>query len=210
MNKQVVQLDDNGYYSGQTYADRSPLEPGVWLIPAGCVDTTPPENMRQGYKYQYSPAGWIEVSEHIADRKPPRQSVEQARIWLAGELAKECDMIADAILAEYPQAERLTFEIQVQEAEAGGDRPLLEAVAAARGLDVDELVERVLANRQRYLAAAAAIIGKRQALLDQAATMLDPSDIARLSMYPFELTTPAEPEPSEPEPEEPAPEESEQ
>ena len=198
MNKQVVQLDDNGYYSGQTYADRSPLEPGVWLIPAGCVDTAPPDDMRQGYKYQYSPAGWIEVSEHVADRKPPRQSVEQARVWLAGELARECDMIADSMLAEYPQAERLTFDAQVQEAEVGGDRPLLEAVAAARGIDVDELAERVLANRQRYLAAAAAIIGKRQALMDQAGVMTDPDAIARLSMYPFEL--------AEPEQEEPAPE----
>lgn len=196
MNKQVVQLDDNGYYSGQTYADRSPLEPGVWLIPAGCVDTTPPENMRQGYKYQYSPAGWIEVSEHVADRKPPRQSVEQARVWLAGELARECDMIADSMLAEYPQAERLTFDAQVQEAEAGGDRPLLEAVAAARGIDVDELAERVLANRQRYLAAAAAIIGKRQALMDQAGIMTDPDAIARLSMYPFELAEPGQEEPA--------------
>lgn len=187
MVKMVVQLDDNGYYNGQTSADRSPLEPGVWLIPAGCVDTTPPENMRQGYKYQYSPAGWIEVSEHVADRKPPRQSVEQARVWLAGELAKECDMIADSILAEYPQAERLTFEIQVQEAMTDGATPLLEAIAAARGLDVDELATRVLANRQRYLAAAAAIIGKRQALMDQANTMTDPDAITRLSMYPFNL-----------------------
>ena len=197
MDKQVVQLDDNGYYNGQTYADRSPLEPGVWLIPAGCVDTTPPENMRQGYKYQYSPAGWVEVSEHIAERKPPRQSAEQARIWLAGELAKECDMIADAILAEYPQAERLTFEIQVQEASMpGGSKPLLDAIADARGLSTAELAEKVLANRQRYLAAAAAIIGKRQALLDQAATMLDPSEIARLSMHPFELAEPGQEEPA--------------
>lgn len=187
MNKQVVQLDDNGYYSGQTYADRSPLEPGVWLIPAGCVDTAPPDDMRQGYKYQYSPAGWIEVSEHVADRKPPRQSVEQARVWLAGELAKECDMISESLLAEYPQAERLTFDIQVQEAATDGDRPLLAAIAAARGLDVGELATRVLANRQRYLAAAAAIIGKRQALMDQANTMTDPDAITRLSMYPFNL-----------------------
>lgn len=196
MNKQVVQLDDNGYYSGQTYADRSPLEPGVWLIPAGCVDTAPPDDMRQGYKYQYSPAGWIEVSEHVADRKPPRQSVEQARVWLAGELARECDMISAEILAEYPQAERLTFEMQVQEAEAGGDRPLLTAIAAARGLDVSELAARVLANRQRYLAAAAAIIGKRQALMDQAGIMTDPDAIARLSMYPFELAEPGQEEPA--------------
>lgn len=196
MNKQVVQLDDNGYYNGQTSADRSPLEPGVWLIPAGCVDTTPPENMRQGYKYQYSPAGWIEVSEHIAERKPPRQSVEQARVWLAGELAKECDMISESLLAEYPQAERLTFEIQVQEAMTDGATPLLEAIAAARGLDVGELATRVLANRQRYLAAAAAIIGKRQALMDQAAEMVAADDICRLSMYPFELAEPGQEEPA--------------
>lgn len=199
MNKQVVQLDDNGYYNGQTSADRSPLEPGVWLIPAGCVDTTPPENMRQGYKYQYSPAGWVEVSEHIAERKPPRQSVEQARVWLAGELARECDMISESLLAEYPQAERLTFEIQVQEASTpGGSKALLDAIADARGLSTAELAERVLANRQRYLTAAAAIIGKRQALMDQAGVMTDPDAIARLSMYPFEL--------AEPEQEEPAPE----
>ena len=198
MNKQVVQLDDNGYYSGQTYADRSPLEPGVWLIPAGCVDTTPPENVRKGYKYQYSPAGWIEVSEHVADRKPPRQSVEQARVWLAGELARECDMISESLLAEYPQAERLTFEIQVQEAMSDGATTLLEAIAAARGLDVGELAARVLANRQRYLTAAAAIIGKRQSLMDQAAEMVDADEICRLSMYPFEL--------AEPEQEGPAPE----
>ena len=196
MVKMVVQLDDNGYYSGQTYADRSPLEPGVWLIPGGCVDTAPPDDMRQGYKYQYSPAGWIEVSEHVADRKPPRQSVEQARIWLAGELARECDMISESLLAEYPQAERLTFEIQVQEAMTDGATPLLEAIAAARGLDVGELATRVLANRQRYLAAAAAIIGKRQSLMDQAAEMVAADEICRLSMYPFELAEPGQEEPA--------------
>lgn len=40
--KQVVQLDDAGYYVGLTIADESPLEPGIYLLPAGSIDTNPP------------------------------------------------------------------------------------------------------------------------------------------------------------------------
>ena len=40
--KQVVQLDFDGYFIGTTIADESPLEPGVFLLPAGTVDTPPP------------------------------------------------------------------------------------------------------------------------------------------------------------------------
>jgi hypothetical protein len=40
--KTVFQLDRAGMLLGETEADESPLEPGVWLIPAGCVETAPP------------------------------------------------------------------------------------------------------------------------------------------------------------------------
>lgn len=40
--RQVVQLDAAGYFVGITTADESPLEQGVFLLPAGTVDTTPP------------------------------------------------------------------------------------------------------------------------------------------------------------------------
>lgn len=36
--KIVTQLDRNGFANGTTTADESPLEPGVFLIPGGCVD----------------------------------------------------------------------------------------------------------------------------------------------------------------------------
>lgn len=42
MTKQVSQLDTNGYFLGVTIADESPLEEGVFLIPAGAVDSLPP------------------------------------------------------------------------------------------------------------------------------------------------------------------------
>jgi hypothetical protein len=40
--KNVIQLDDNGYFSGVTIADESPLEVGVYLMPANTVDADAP------------------------------------------------------------------------------------------------------------------------------------------------------------------------
>jgi len=41
-SKIVYQTDHLGIYTGQTFADPSPLEQNVWLIPRGCVETAPP------------------------------------------------------------------------------------------------------------------------------------------------------------------------
>lgn len=40
--KIVYQTDHLGIYTGPTYADPSPLEEDVWLIPRGCVEIAPP------------------------------------------------------------------------------------------------------------------------------------------------------------------------
>jgi hypothetical protein len=47
--KQVCQLDAAGYFTNVTTADESPLEPGVYLIPGGCIEAdtpTVPEGQR--------------------------------------------------------------------------------------------------------------------------------------------------------------------
>jgi hypothetical protein len=41
--KTVYQIDTSGAFIGETLADESPLEPGVWLMPARTVETPPPE-----------------------------------------------------------------------------------------------------------------------------------------------------------------------
>lgn len=40
--KTVLQLDADGYFVGTTTADESPLEPGVYLMPAGTIDEPAP------------------------------------------------------------------------------------------------------------------------------------------------------------------------
>lgn len=38
----VYQTDSDGFFVGQVKADKSPLEPDVFLVPRGCVDEAPP------------------------------------------------------------------------------------------------------------------------------------------------------------------------
>lgn len=40
--KKVYQLDRSGMYVGDTLADESPMEPGVYLLPARCIEQAPP------------------------------------------------------------------------------------------------------------------------------------------------------------------------
>ncbi|WP_338522409.1 hypothetical protein NUH87_19940 [Pseudomonas batumici] len=41
--KTVYQVNRMGVYVGPVTADESPLEPGIFLIPGGCVESAPPE-----------------------------------------------------------------------------------------------------------------------------------------------------------------------
>lgn len=55
--KTVVQLDSDGYFVGTTTADESPKEPGVYLMPAGTVDTEAP-TVPEGQKAKWN-NGWV-------------------------------------------------------------------------------------------------------------------------------------------------------
>jgi len=85
--KQVIQLDTNGYYVGTTFADESPLEPGVYHLPSNCVDTSIPET--QNGKVAKWENGWIyEDVEISGDSQPVELTYEQKR-------AKEYPPITD-------------------------------------------------------------------------------------------------------------------
>ena len=55
--KQVCQLDEFGFFIGVTVADESPLEPGVFLMPFGTVDSEPPTI--DSSERAYWDAGWV-------------------------------------------------------------------------------------------------------------------------------------------------------
>lgn len=62
--KTVWQMDAQGYCVGPVQADPSPLEPGAYLIPAGCVETPPPAGvlLAQGQAFKWVRGAWQVVT----------------------------------------------------------------------------------------------------------------------------------------------------
>lgn len=81
----------------------------------------------------------------------------------------------NAILRDYPDAETKTWDKQESEARAYQDdsaapTTLLDAIASARSMDKAELVQRVIAKADAWIALSGAATGKRQALEDAIAS----------------------------------------
>lgn len=78
--KIVSQLDADLYFTGATIADESPLEPGVFLLPAGAVDMSPPQ-VPSGKRARFN--GGMFVFEELpkpAEPEPePEPTPEQVR-----------------------------------------------------------------------------------------------------------------------------------
>lgn len=79
--KTVYQTDHFGWYTGETIADESPLEPGVFHIPAGCFEDAPPEGPHEDGLWPRRVGGkWKMVSRRQAAEPTPQ---EKPAVFLA-------------------------------------------------------------------------------------------------------------------------------
>lgn len=69
MTKTVYRYDDQGYYVGTDRAFESPLEKGVFHIPAFCTELEPLE-AKEGFKRKWNGSGW-EYEEIPKEPEPP-------------------------------------------------------------------------------------------------------------------------------------------
>lgn len=118
--KTVVQLDAAGYFVGTTVADESPLEQGVYLMPAGTIDADSPV-VPEGSRAKWD-GGW--VIEPMPQPEPEEPQPEEPtyselravaypdfRDYLDGVVKGDQDQInkyiADclAVKAQYPKAQ---------------------------------------------------------------------------------------------------------
>lgn len=79
--KTVYQYDHAGIYAGQTEADESPLEPGVFLIPARCVTIEPPEFSGDQWP-RWNGAKWELIAVKPANDNQPASPVDKLREFL--------------------------------------------------------------------------------------------------------------------------------
>lgn len=79
--KTVYQYDLAGMYVGQTEADESPLEHGVFHIPARCVEVAPPE-FTDGHFPRWNGAKWELIAVSPANDNQPASPVDKLREFL--------------------------------------------------------------------------------------------------------------------------------
>lgn len=64
--KDIYQTDLAGHFIGTAVADASPLEPGVWLLPAGTIETAPPAEWPDGQWPRWNGTSWDLVTRPAA------------------------------------------------------------------------------------------------------------------------------------------------
>jgi len=79
--KPVYQYDVAGMFVGQTDADESPLEPGVFLIPARCVEVAPPEISGDQWP-RWNGAKWELIAVSPANDNQPASPVDKLKKFL--------------------------------------------------------------------------------------------------------------------------------
>ena len=89
--KPVCQLDADNLYLHQTVADLDPMATdGGYLLPAGCVDTRPPET-RAGFAARWQPEknAWQYLPDHRGKTAYRTDDGAEVRVEQVGELPDE-------------------------------------------------------------------------------------------------------------------------
>ncbi len=103
---------------------------------------------------------------------PELKTLDELKAEKLAEINAMCDAALKAMTPTYPDRELLTFDQQKQEALAytsdpSSPCPLLSPLAAARGITLELLCQKVIAKATAFSAVSGALIGQRQAYEDQ-------------------------------------------
>lgn len=85
--KTVYQVDAAGHFIAEAVADESPLEPGIYLLPAGCIETAPPKKWAKNKWPRWNGVKW----QLVAKPTMPEQTTPEQK--LADFLAQNPDVL---------------------------------------------------------------------------------------------------------------------
>lgn len=140
-----------GFYVGTTIADESPLEPGVWLMPAHTTEIAPPA-YGDGQLPKWTGSAWTlesvvpvpDVPDAISDRQFFQQLAVNGTITQAEALAAvqtgAIPAVLEAFVDALPEADQFGARMLLSGATVFlRDHPLTAAIGAAQGMDSAEI-----------------------------------------------------------------------
>lgn len=142
--KTVYQLDRHHCYLCTTVADRDPLDENNWLIPAGCVETAPPQTGKnQTAQWQQDSQTWRIIPDYRG------QTAYRTDTWqhdgIAADTVTEPGELPEGLTIEPPPSSLHTWDGKAWVLDA-------ETAAALKQAQQEEMWTRIKAKReeQRY------------------------------------------------------------
>lgn len=142
--KTVYQLDRHHCYLCTTVADRDPLDENNWLIPAGCVETAPPQTGKnQTAQWQPDSQTWRIIPDYRG------QTAYRTDTWqhdgIAADTVTEPGELPEGLTIEPPPSSLHTWDGKAWVLDA-------ETAAAMKQAQQEEMWTRIKAKReeQRY------------------------------------------------------------
>ena len=118
----------------------------------------------------------------------PEQTLDEAKAIKLTEINSACDKVLHDLVGTYPALEIFTFEQQLADARAytadnTAETPVLSKLAVARGVELPDLVNRVLEKAEHFKDVSARAVGQRQALEDQLNAAKTSDDVTSLEEH---------------------------
>jgi hypothetical protein len=79
--KTVYQIDNSGLYVGETVADESPLEPGVFHMPAKTVAVPPPADVPADHWPRWNGSAWV-LAKNVQQPANDNDPVAKMKLFL--------------------------------------------------------------------------------------------------------------------------------
>jgi hypothetical protein len=157
MAKIVYQTNAAGVFVGAAEADESPLEPGVYLLPAGCIEVKPPATAGNDYAV-WNGVEWQVKTPPIPDRVIP-PTLPDLKVTLSAQ-------VDDVISAIYSRFTRFTSEYELREAAArafkaanyaGTPDPWVTSFATPAGLTPAQATDLIISQADTLRTALATL-----------------------------------------------------
>lgn len=137
----IFHYDISGLFTCEGVADESPLEPGVYLIPAGATVVEPPET-EDGQLARWDGSNWqienVPVPVELEPAVPTRVTMRQARLALLGAGLLDDVEAAISAMGDTPEGKVARIEWDYS-SEVHRNKPFVQQLGAAVGLDEQQL-----------------------------------------------------------------------
>lgn len=165
-----------------------------WSGESGHMELTGEENrLLEAASYETEVAPYVSLwqaekarlDKAAAEAAEEYNSLANTKARKLAEINAACDAALAALTASYPSSELLTFDKQEAEARAlladpEASTPFLTPLAAARGMETEELARKVIAKADAFTTASGHVIGLRQKDEDRLKAAQTVEDVAAI------------------------------